>query len=367
MINTIVGAEIQTRHLLASLGAGEEHHIARALAAEACYTVSTRLSGEARARALVQRAIELAESLDDDVGIVWARSGQVVTAYLCGHFPEARETTEKAGRDLLRRSPWRAWELVSLQLYNLWSLFQCGEAAELKHRVPAVLRDAHQRGDLYTVANVSTGVPNFAWLVDDRIDEARAAMTQAMQDWSPSDFTLQHYWELIGLTHVDLYAGQPEPALARLLERWSALERSLLLRMPFVRIEGSWLKARAHLGAAAIGRDRARNLAAARRLARRMARIAPWSKALADLVYGGVAALRGESERAADIFATAAAQFDALGMSLHAIVARHRCGALRGGDEGARLMREADAEMRAQEIVRPDRVIAMFAPDAPPG
>ena len=49
-------------------------------------------------------------------------------------------------------------------------------------------------------------------------------------------------------------------------------------------------------------------------------------------------------------------------MGLFAASARRHLGQLRGGDEGRELIEHADAWMRTQLILRPDRMAACLAP-----
>jgi eukaryotic-like serine/threonine-protein kinase len=75
--------------------------------------------------------------------------------------------------------------------------------------------------------------------------------------------------------------------------------------------------------------------------------------------------LHGDLDTAAAGYRSAAAGFDAADMSLVAETARWRLGELLAGDDGRALIDHAAAALRAEGIVRPDRVIAMFAPVEP--
>jgi hypothetical protein len=87
-----------------------------------------------------------------------------------------------------------------------------------------------------------------------------------------------------------------------------------------------------------------------------------WADALAALARAGAAKLSGDGEGAARELDVALAGFDALEMKLYAAVVRMRQGQLRGGAEGTALVAQAEAWMRGQGIVRPERFAAMLAP-----
>ena len=78
-----------------------------------------------------------------------------------------------------------------------------------------------------------------------------------------------------------------------------------------------------------------------------------------------MAATRGLHHEAAARLREAAAGFEAAGMQLCAAAARHRLGALVGGDEGHTLIRESEAWMTDQTIRDPVRMTALFAPGFP--
>lgn len=73
-------------------------------------------------------------------------------------------------------------------------------------------------------------------------------------------------------------------------------------------------------------------------------------------VAGGLAGLRA-----------AEAGFAAADMGLHAAVARRRHGELVGGDEGRRLVAEANLWMAGEGVRNPRRMSDALAPFTPPG
>jgi hypothetical protein len=58
----------------------------------------------------------------------------------------------------------------------------------------------------------------------------------------------------------------------------------------------------------------------------------------------------------------AVAQCDATELGMHAAAARVRLGELLGGDEGKTLREAGFAKMTAEDIVKPDRVLSLYAP-----
>jgi hypothetical protein len=83
-----------------------------------------------------------------------------------------------------------------------------------------------------------------------------------------------------------------------------------------------------------------------------------------DLVGAGLAVLRGDLDAAAAGYRSAALGLDAADTTTVANAARWRLGELLGGDDGRALVEQARAALLADGIVRPDRVVATYAPVA---
>jgi hypothetical protein len=79
-------------------------------------------------------------------------------------------------------------------------------------------------------------------------------------------------------------------------------------------------------------------------------------------LLAGTAHLRGDADTERARLEAAIASLDALDTRLYAAAARRRLGQILGGDEGAALIRAADAFMAERAIARPERMAAMLAP-----
>jgi hypothetical protein len=88
----------------------------------------------------------------------------------------------------------------------------------------------------------------------------------------------------------------------------------------------------------------------------------PWGDALALVARAGIAATRGDVDVAVRLVASSEQTLQGLDMALHAAGARRQRGRLIGGDEGTRLVADADRSMREQRIQNPERVAAMLCP-----
>jgi eukaryotic-like serine/threonine-protein kinase len=363
LTDNIRGNDFQTRHLLLALASGESYRISRALGLEIGYAAA---GGQTkRVEKIADMAFELARRVDNPHALGLAKGSYALAAFLAGRWREAVDLDAEAEQIFRDRCTNVTWEKNTVVLFGLTALFQLGEISELCARLPRLMREAEERGNLYADVMLRVSRTNVAWLVPDTPDEAERNIAEAIDRWPKDRFVLPHYYELVSRTGIDLYRGDPERALARIEERMPHLHASYLDRVQRVRIETRIAHAGAALGVAAIksAGERRRLLAKAERLARAVLREdAPWASGLARLVLGRVAQLRGDEGRAIEELETAAEAFDLWEMALYANVARRQRGEIIGGQEGKEAILACDERMAVHGIVRPDRFAYFLSP-----
>jgi serine/threonine protein kinase len=364
LVDTIVGQYFQARGLLLALRAGEPRRAHRALAMEAAYGSAAGGKTAARTAAILSRARALGEALGDPYGLAFTTLSEGCAAALQGRWKHAYTSCERAESAFRERCPGTTWETETLRWFSLWSLAYLGDVAELGRRVPARLREAEERGDLYAGICHSTGLANLAWLAADDPPTARARSREALNRWSKRTFHVEHWWAMLSDRQIDLYLGDAEAAYAAVRAEWSSLHASLLLMVQLTRIEALHLRARSALALARVQPRRRSSLC--REAERDAARIArermPWSNPLAGLLRAGTEATRGDDAAAEVLLRDAIRGLEACDMALYAAAARLQCGGLVGGDEGRALAATAERWMRAQGVVDPSRMAAMLAP-----
>ena len=363
-VDTIRGADFQTRNLILALDAGEPYRIARALTMEAAYAATAGGPAQARAAKLLEVGRALSERIEHPHAIGWSRLAAGFSAFLCGRWRDARPWFSEAEAVFRERCSGCAWELDSVDLFSLWTRYYLGDMAELARLMPSRVQEAQARGDRYGVTNLRTRVAHVIALAGDDPASAEREARDAVEAWSHTGFHAQHYYQLFAQAEADLYRGDAHAAAEEVSARWPALHKSLLLQVQFIRLEALHLRARTQLAAARTGGgvDGARvhaALADARRIEK--ARM-PWATPLATLVRAGVAALGDDSAQAASLCELAARELDAAGMALYATVARWRLGHLLGGGDGYALVTAANEWLQAQKIREPRRWAAMLAP-----
>jgi hypothetical protein len=285
-----------------------------------------------------------------------------MAAFLSGRYVEALNHCDEAEAFFRNRCTGVTWELASAQMFSLWSLYFVGDLGALKRRVPVLLKEARDRGDLYALTNLRTEFVHLVELAADRPEVARREAIDAMNQWQNDSFNLEHFWELHTLAQIDLFEGRGREAHQRVEERWPALKASLLLTLvQQLRIEANYLRGRSALAAARDGERQPLQIAdkAQRQLA---SENIPWSAPLAIVMRAGLLAARsGPAEKIGRLLQQAVKAFEASNLRLHAACARLRYGELGLGDS-TQHREHAEAWLSDAGVKNPARMADMTMP-----
>jgi eukaryotic-like serine/threonine-protein kinase len=284
--------------------------------------------------------------------------------YVFGNYRVAREHLERANGYFLDCIG-AAWEISVTRLFALICLYYEGRIDELALRLPPILVEAEDRGDLFAATSIRVTTQHVVLVAAGRADDARAITVEAMARWSQTGFQMQHRAALVSQVEIDLSAGDDRAAYDRLCGQWRAIESSLLLHMRQQRIDTLSARGRAAVAVAATttGSARAGLLAEARRLARRITgEDMAWAVGQGRLLDAAIAYVAGDAEGAAAQLRLAIERFEASGMALHAAVASQRLGLVLGGDEGEGLRRDAEAWMADAGVANTAGMARMLAP-----
>jgi eukaryotic-like serine/threonine-protein kinase len=362
LMDPVQGAHFQVRSLLLALRAGERYRVTRGIAGEAAYAAA---QGHARrSRRLLTEAARMADQVGKPHanGIVSLMSG--LADHLLGNFTGGLEHLEAASRTFRERCVGTAWELNAARHFALECLYYLGDLERFQSSAAEGLREANDRGSVYAATTLRTGVGNAVWLIKDDPQRARHEVTEAMGAWSSSGYHVQHWYELIAHTQIDLYLGDGAAALARVERVWPALRRSHLLQLKHTRLVALHLRGRAALAAAAAAAPgsaaRAQGLRLARGCARRLGHKSEgWGSLLAALLQAGGASLQGDGEGAARWLRRAIEDAGRHGLLLFKaaaqVAAADALSDSQAGAAGTRWMRERGAPA-------PERLARMLVP-----
>ena len=361
MVSPVAMAEYQARHLRLALAGFDPRRIVLGLGLEA---TASAFGGPpaTRAHALLDEVRRWAAQADDRFAPSFVALCEGAVELLCGRWRDALVRFDAAEHGFRNDCVGVAWEIGTATQLSLLMLFHLGHIAELRRRFSRALDDADRRGDLYAATELRTGTEPIVCLMDDREAAAREALVHAESGLPRRAITLQHWKHMQSSVLVELYAGAPGRAVELLERRMPAILNAFLMRIYAVRAFNIFLHLTAWLGLLGAGApDPGRLAARIRKLCRRLDRDLPM-RAVPLIAGAGLAVVRGDLDAAVTGYREAAAGFDALDMAQLASTARWRLGELIGGDAGRALIADARAALAAEGVVRPDRLVAAFAP-----
>ena len=362
--DNVRGAAFSGRNVVLALRCGDPYRVARALALHVGYVASQGDRGWARAEAILARAKALAEQSGNPYALGWIHASTGFAHWLRGEYASVYEHMTRARSIFAERCTGAAWEVATVRSFEMNVLAYRGDLLRLAAEHPASLRDALDRGDLYSANSLRTALPGLVWLVLDRAGEARAQVVEAEGALSSRGFHVMHSRALNMHVFIDLYEGRPADAVARMDAAWPSARRSLILRISYVRTTMLYLRACARIALALAlppGPEADALLAAAAREAR-IVESPRVGRALGRVLRASIASARGEYAAAEPLWKEAIDALDASAMELIAAAARRARGLALGGEAGAELVRDAETWLRDRGALRPDHFARSLVP-----
>jgi eukaryotic-like serine/threonine-protein kinase len=365
MTDWIRGASFQTLNLLLSLQTGETYRARRALLLEACHVAAIHVKARPRAERLVARATE-GGGLDEDPYLRgWVDLANAFIVYFSGEWAKSFELAESADAVFSGNCSDVVWERDTAHALSHWVQVQMGAMKSLGQMLPQRLREAELQGNLFAECALPSSVAILHWAARDDLAGGRAAIGKILERWTLRGYQLQHWHETLSSTLLDLYEGDVMRARKRFEDGWAPLSSSLLTKIQVTQFESRELQVRTAVAAARAveGTERERYLKIAEGFHRKMGREKlGWMQAITTLAGAGILAARGDAAGAAREMRAALEACEAAGLGLHTAAAKVRLGDLLGGDEGTELRDAGLAALRAEEVRRPERMVAVFAP-----
>jgi eukaryotic-like serine/threonine-protein kinase len=370
MVDSMRGTVFAQRALIMALAAGEPRRIAFALAGAAF--AAAGMNQQRRLRRLEQAIARAAADTHAPEARGYVSLAEAARAYFLDNNWAACRDISLRGLRLWRESGrGHTWEVDLFDQFIGWSLATRGDYREAADHADRVLRDARRRGDRFIEVGFRVQFPQ-RFLLDDQPDEGVRDVDDALASWVVPDgleqVSNQFYWAWRSRTWLAIYAGRSEADSAFVEAGWRRIARSLLWKVPAVRIDVSiwaaaWTLARAAEAKRTGGSERRKHLANVRRhliaiAASPLPAKAPWLVATRAVI----AHLEGNDAKAIALLRAALPLLDADQLLGPAVAARWQLGRLLGGDEGAALIKDARAWLRSVKASDPERLIAWGLP-----
>jgi eukaryotic-like serine/threonine-protein kinase len=365
MVDTVRGAYFITAAALPALRLGEEFRIGRVLAAAA--TAEAGLGRRASATRLADASRRAAASHGSDLARFYSEFASAAIAFLLDSDWRGCVEHCRTGTQLWRRAGGaREWESDVLELFAGWSLYALGELKRLRKLARSQIRRAQLSGNLFMEVSFRTFFGPLHLLNDDPAT-ARFDVDDAMSKWLPrgAGFGNHEYYALKHRMYAALYTDTVEQDYDALAAQWVQMKGSLLPMVAVIQAEYRYLRGAIELARAAHARRRGNASECRARVRRAKVHIRilrhlpiPLGQAFSHLLSAGVCNLGGDLDQTVAALQTALSSAASLHMQPAAAAVKRRLGGMLGGDQGVRLIREADDYFAEERFARPDRCTA---------
>jgi serine/threonine protein kinase len=370
MVDPLLGMTFHAKHLLLALKTGEPYRIGLSLALEAGFS---SLQGEeqySRAQEILRQCKASGLRLNSPHLLGLTSAMGATCAHLTHRLRDAKRLGKHAEEILKSQCTGVAWELATARTFYFSALGWLGDWKELSEEFPGVLRDARERNDLHTVTQLILTAPStWANVAADRHEAAYEDIDVAISNWSKEtqrSFDVPHFLGILQLSALLLYSSRGAQAWALINRNWLRIRRfQLMLRSEFLALTAYQTRGQTALGAAAetSGEERRILLAEAEKCATKIdRRKTTWASPFAELIRASILAMRGRQGESLHRLATAEAEFEYGEFRMYAAATSYCRGLLTGGQAGRDLQDAAEAFMKSQSVVNPQRVVQMLAP-----
>ena len=359
LINLILAACMQARHLVEALRKGDRLQVLRAAVLEEAY-----LAGRAKRPGRHEIAFgAIGSRLAELAGTAEARSyyetARGAALFLRGEWKQAQELLRKAEST-------KTFASITMQrrLILERTRYYLGDVKESERQVAQLMAIAQDRGDLHTLVGLRTGAEIGRLLAADEPERARRELREARAEWSQKEFLVQDWQAMVNEPSIDLYVGDSGAAYDRFARDLPALRRSLMLHSGYVRAVTYATHGRLAIASIAAKPElRRRRMAEARAAMRKLRReYAPWTAVLAASIEALVA--NAQEDRPAAL--AALRRVIDLSIATDSLVvlppAEYRLGELVGGEEGAERIQRAIRKLEEWGVKRPARWVDVSLP-----
>ncbi|MBI4851122.1 MAG: protein kinase [Acidobacteria bacterium] len=351
MVDTLKGSDFQVRHLLYALKAGDPYRLSRAFSWEITFSATFGSRGVERSKKFTQMAKALVDKLDNPQAEAHFLLMSGMSSFLQGSWLEAYQLCKQAAKILREQCSGVGWEIYTSEVFLMRALFFLGDLLTISERVIKILNDAQERGDLYAETSLRTRIAYMYYLIQDQVKLASNEIDIAIEKWSQTGFHAQHYYAFIARGDIALYNNQGDIAWKLVKESWPKMKRAMFFRVQFLLIEALYLASRSAMCLAIQTNNTKPLINIAERIAKRLDKENKvYADAYAALSRAMLALFSKSYDFAITQLSAAESKFISANMQIHSIVTRRAKGMLISGEEGLKLINEAEEKMRKQGI-----------------
>jgi hypothetical protein len=359
IVDPLLAACMQARHLVEALRAGDRFQVLRAVCLEASHIGAGGAPEKERERSLLAIGRELVEALRTDEARAFYDGCLGITLFQRGEWPRARELMIKWDGAVASRA-----SVANVRMFTAHTVYYLGELADNARRITRMCADADATGEVYVGVSLRTSGAIRMVLNGDEPARARRMVDDALAQWSRKGFFVQQWQAMVYSPDIDLYEGNGEQAYQRFVRDLPALRKGLLMRSGFIRVVTAFVHGKCAVASAASAPARkAERLAEARRMVDLLEKEhVRWAHALAGLLRAMVEQEDGNRDAALKALRHGIALSLATRTLVFAVPAQYRLGELLGGNEGRETLNTALAQIEAWGVRDPRRWVGIYMP-----
>ena len=325
-----------------------------------CFWARSRAWGEAWGE-----AVELAREIDEPYLHGLVELFGALEAAGATDWTLAVERCDRATRIFREECSGANTEITWAHIAGHKALHTRLDFTELSRRLPAVLTSAADRGDQMSAFLQRLDVMPPMLLSRDQPSAAYEALEAARAEWPSSGFQVQHYAAMHSVAKIRVYQGRGAEAWETYRSTKTRMLTKLMMRIPFFSLDTAHLTACAAVYAGLEAKD-------SRTREARLATQSAWPLESSPCIwchprgvalrFGSVAHVRGRSGAALVHLERAARALRRNHTPALAHVADFCAGGIRGGNEGARQRREAEAGLHRFGVQNPAAMCRIIVP-----
>lgn len=364
IVDPVIATYFQVCYVNAAIWRGEAQHLAIALALEAGIRAAVGAGPPEKLLTLVEKALNLAESLNDKNVYGFICLCRAYVYYLLMLVNEGIKKSDVAIDFLHSNCAGLAWEMTTAHVLSFWFKCWAGRLTEVRDLLPRLIKEGMARGDVNIQVSLRLlGYVHFAYLASDQPDQCLQDCQIALDKWPSHAFTLQNYGAMFLQVETHLYKGNYNQARSILLSSWSRMIRSSIISWRVLDVMSAFLRGRVALACWLEDKSSKVLHREVESYAKRLRGIAyPWCSPMVAVLYAGIACGNGNNRSACAFLDAAEKGFEEVGLQAFSSATAYRAGTLRSHDGGESAVRNALKFMRSQNVCNPEAFVRMLIP-----
>ncbi len=364
LIDPNQGQKFQSHGLVLAFKANDPYHIVRATIGETLYSAFLGSRNSKKTKKLLQKSLILAEKLNNPYALSLAAMVNGLSAYFASDWHRASNLLEKAEDIFRERCTGAVWEINTIKLFFLRTLFYIGEIPKIVKILQILLKDSEERNDFYVEINIKVSLLYIIYIVNDEPEKAYQEINDILRSWKEEGFYIQHLFASLAKMQLLLYQEDINTLEKELDQTLTPINTFLHLQTFFIEI--LFLQAKVALQKNHLSPQK-NNLSFVKRTINKLRQENnAWANILAKLLQASLANFQKDNNQALNFLESAERELKAEQIWLYVKVTQRQKGelltTLGNQIEGSTFIRDADLWLNQQGIKNPKKIANMLVP-----